>query len=182
MSEVLPSTASGHDQYAGLRAHAATTRQDTVARLRSAIAVLEERHAPVTLAAIKTEAGLDSTTILRNPDAHALFAAHSTHLQAKRQAARRRRKTPAPSDAPEPATGLVARDPLLRQAKPTLVAALRTAHATRDEAERRYATLLQDHAQCGITIMTLTATVGRYEEFLGRYRSSLLRQEHRTEH
>ncbi len=175
---------------------------ETVQRLAEAIQVLEARDEPVTLPAVNRISGLDPKTIYRNPEACALFQAHSTHLNARREReeAERKRKrrrgrsrgraldpgadasptAPPPTPSAVPTTGA-----LLALPKKQLMVRLEAALATRDEARRecaeleaRYTALLQEHMGCAQTILTLRAELHRRDQFLATYRTFLEHQEH----
>jgi hypothetical protein len=70
-------------QTRGIQAHTDRKKQETVARLKAAIAALEERGEPVSAASIQKECGLTFNTIRRNQDAYKLFREHSKHLKAR---------------------------------------------------------------------------------------------------
>lgn len=181
---------------AALRASARRRADETVRRLAEAIDWLEARDEPVTLSAVRRVSGLDPKTIYRNPEARALFEAHSTHLKAqrereeaerKRRRGRSRRRTSG-TDA-SPTTPVLAAppatSPLLALSKKQLVARLEAALAAREEAcreraelEARYAALLQEHMGCEQIILTLRAEQHRQAQYLGRYRTLLEHQEH----
>jgi hypothetical protein len=69
---------------------------------------------------------------------------------------------------------------LLNYKKSRLVTDLRAALAERDQAQRRYQALLQEHMQCGVVIARLEAQVAEYLAFMERFRTSLQREEHDT--
>jgi prophage tail gpP-like protein len=196
------------DQYAHLRANAATQKQTTVDRLRKAITQLEAEGRSVTTFTIKEMSGMDYMAYYRNREAFQLFQEHSTHLrkereqeQAKRQVAsrgglqkRRKDQTTAYAVKVSPL------DPLLDYKRPRLVELSHEAEASRDEArkqaqaertrseqqaqteraelELRYRKLLQEHMQCGVKIAKLEAQVAEYLAFMERFRSALQREEH----
>jgi hypothetical protein len=108
-------------------------------------------------------------------DARRLFQEESAYLQAKRQARRTRRRMSQHQTGPLPDPAAHALLPLA--AKSRLVAMLHATQAERDDLQRRYQALLQEHAQCGVALLTLKATVARYEQFLGRYRRTMQQQE-----
>jgi hypothetical protein len=198
---------SSDDQYAHLRANAATQKQTTVDRLHQAITQLEAEGRPVNTFTIKEVSGLDYMTYYRNREAFQLFQEHSTHLrkerereQAKRQAVSRVSKRKTGKGQAVPRTVKVSpRDPLLDYKRPRLVELLHEVRAERDEAKRqaktertegeqraqaerveleqRYHKLLQEHMQCGLTIARLEAELAEFRAFMERYRSSLQREE-----
>lgn len=171
----MTDAAPAEDRYAALRAHAAQRRRATVKRLGTAITSLKARGEPITAFTIKCECGLDATTIHRNADARRLFQEESTYLQAKRQARRARRRMSQHQTGPLPDPAAHALLPVA--AKPRLLAMLHATQAECDDLQRRYQALLQEHAQCGVALLTLKATVARYEQFLGRYRRTVQQQE-----
>src|SRR2546422_11517041 len=135
-------TLSSDDQYAHLRANAATQKQETLDRLTRAIATLEADRRPVTTFTIREVSGLDYMAYYRNREAFQLFQEHSTHLrkereqeQVKRQEALRgkSRKTGKGSAAAH-AVKVSPRDPLLDYKRPRLVELLYEARTERDEA------------------------------------------------
>jgi len=184
------------DQYAHLRAHAATQRQMTVERLKQAIATLEAAGRPVTTFSIKEVSQLDYMAYYRNAEALALFRAHSTHLREERAKEEVKRRGPGRKFAKQDNTlhqvKVKPRDPLLAYKKPDLVVKLRTAYAERDqfkqqvladraELEQRYTMLLQTHMQCGVTIAKLEAEVAEFRVFMQRFRMALSNEEHGTQ-
>lgn len=197
--EEVPSEVIDHPRETSATALQASARRradETVRRLAEAIDWLEARAEPVTLSAVQRMSGLVPKTIYRNPEARALFEAHSTHLKAqrereeaerKRRRARSRHRTSdadasltAPALSAPPSPG-----PLLALGKKQLVARLEAALAARDEAcreraelEARYAALLQEHMGCEQIILTLRAEQHRQMQYLGRYRILLEHQEH----
>jgi hypothetical protein len=201
-------TLASDDQYAHLRANAATQKRATVDRLSQAITQLEAEGRPVNTFTIKEVSGMDYMAYYRNREAFQLFQEHSTHLrkereqeQAKRQAASRGRPGKTGKGQAVPHTVRVSpRDPLLDYKRPRLVELLHEARAERDEAKRqvkterteaeqraqveraeleqRYHKLLQEHMSCGLTIAKLEAQVAEYLAFMERFRSSLQREEH----
>jgi hypothetical protein len=173
----LPST----DRYAHLRANAARQKQTTVERLKQAIATLEAEHRPITVFTIKEISGLDYMAYYRNAEALTIFRRHSTHLQAVRAKEKAQLRTALrnqrQNEASHQERAVPPRDSLLNYKKPRLVADLRAALTERDQVQRRYQTLLQEHMQCGITIARLEAQVAEYLAFMERFRVSLQREE-----
>jgi hypothetical protein len=196
------------DQYAHLRANAAAQKQTTVDRLSQAIARLEAEGRPVNTFTIKEVSGMDYMAYYRNREAFQLFQEHSTHLrkeraqeQVKRQEASRvSKRKPEKSRVASYTVKVSPRDPLLDYKRPRLVELLHEAQAERDEAKRqlrterveteqraqaervdleqRYRKLLQEHMQCGVTIVRLEAQQAEFQSFMERFRSSLRREEH----
>jgi hypothetical protein len=169
MRETFPLAAGTEDQCAGLRAHSARKKRETVDRLAAAIKAIRKRGDPVTGFTIKRECGLDATTIKRNNDAYQLFVRESDYLRAKqqkedeaRQRRRRRRPHVGVPDTASLSDALPSHDPLHDYSKAKLVsmvhglqADLRIAQVERDEACAKHVRLVQEHAQCTITIMAL---------------------------
>jgi hypothetical protein len=178
----------GHqpDRYAHLRAHAATAKQRTVARLRAAIVAIEGRGGAVTTATIKQECGLDYSAYYRNDEAYALYQEHAAHFTPRLNTAKTgRRRRRAPSERPASAPRRKARDPLLAYRRPELAAKVRgawaardTARAERDDAVRRYENLLREHLQCAQTIFTLQTKLIQYEEHRDYLRRTMQEREH----
>lgn len=179
-------TTSAQDRYAHLRANATVQKQATVERLRKAIADLESQKRPVNTFTIKEASGLDYMAYYRNPEALALFRTHSTHLREKREQERakrgRARQKQTRKDDNLHQVKVTSRDPLLNYKKPELVVKLRAAHAEREQIERSYGTLLQEHMQCGLTIARLEAQVAEFNTFMQQFRSALNKEEHETQH
>jgi hypothetical protein len=186
-------TISSHDRYAHLRANAASQRQTTIERLSQAIAQLETEGRPVNTFTIKEVSGLDYMAYYRNPEALALFRAHSTHLRKEREKTlanhRRSKLKGTKQDDTLHQIPVQPRDPLLAYKKPELVAKLRAtrdeceqiksqAQTERAELEQRYKTLLQEHMLCGLKIAKLEAQQVEFHAFMDRFRSSLRREEH----
>jgi hypothetical protein len=200
-------TLASDDQYAHLRANAAAQKQTTVDRLSKAITQLEAEGHPVNTFTIKEVSGLDYMAYYRNREAFQLFQEHSTHLrrerdqeQAKRQVASRGRpRKTGKGQAASHAIKVSPRDPLLDYKRPRLVELLHEARAERDEAkwqvkteraeaeqhaqteradlEQRYHKLLQEHMQCGVTIVRLEAELAEFQAFMERFRSALRKEE-----
>src|SRR5712692_8853984 len=85
-------TLPSDDQYAHLRANAATQKQTTVDRLRQAITQLEAEDRPVNTFTIKEVSGMDYMAYYRNREAFQLFQEHSTHLRKERVQAQEKRQ------------------------------------------------------------------------------------------
>ena len=201
-------TLASDDQHAHLRANAATHKRATVDRLSQAITQLEAEGRPVNTFTIKEVSGMDYMAYYRNREAFQLFQEHSTHLrkereqeQAKRQeASRGRSRKTGKGQAAAHAVKASPRDPLLDYKRPRLVELLHEARTERDEAkqqarvarteaeqqayaertelEHRYHKLLQEHAQCGVTIARLEAQQAEFQAFMERFRSALRKEEH----
>lgn len=156
---------------AGLRAHAARQRQATLERLQTAIATLRDHGQPITVHTIREASGLDYKSIVRNPEALALFQANSTFLVAKRKAAKRKRT------AEHEQVRIQPRDPALNYTRPQLVARLRQEQQRRLEAEDQYRQLLVERTQVDLKVMQLEAELGKYQGFLSRLRSQVQDEE-----
>lgn len=106
------------EQLAGLHASTTARKQETVERLRAAIASLKEKRQEI----IYAGCGLHYSSYVRNEEAIALFRASSTYLIEKKQRTKRKRKIcEATCSQSSP------RDPLLNCKKPQLVMRLREA-------------------------------------------------------
>jgi hypothetical protein len=135
MTDATPSTT----RLAGLQAHAAAKRRETVRRVGTAIENLTAQGRPVTAAAIEGLTGIGFTALKRNTDAYDAFVRHSDQLCARReQPSRWGRDRAHEGDAR-------ARDPLLQRKKTWLVGQLRVAREERDLLRTQYHTLLQEH-------------------------------------
>jgi hypothetical protein len=108
------------EQLAGLRASTATRKQETLDRLRAAIASLKDKQQAITAQSIYAESGLHYSSLLRNPEAIALFRANSAHLNTQKKRTRRMRKT-----SEDTLTQPPSRDPWLNYKKSQLVVLLR---------------------------------------------------------
>jgi len=196
------------DPYAHLRANAAAQKQTTVDRLSQAIAQLEAEGRPVNTFTIKEVSGMNYMIYYRNREAFQLFQEHSTHLRKEREQEQAKHQATSSGRSRKAKRGqaiihtvkVSSRDPLLDYKRPRLVELLHEARAERDEAkqqlraerveaeqqsqakladlERRYHKLLQEHAQCGVTMAKLEAQVAEYLAFMERFRTALHREEH----
>jgi hypothetical protein len=124
------------EQLAGLRASTSVRKQKTLERLRAAIESLKDKKQAITAQSIYAESGLHYATLLRNPEAIALFRANSTHLNTPKKRTKRKRKT-SEEVLPRPPS----RDPLLNYKKPQLVVRLREAEQELQDVRRQLATL-----------------------------------------
>jgi hypothetical protein len=154
-------------QLAGLRTHATAQKQNTIDRLRSAIASLDAQKKSISAKTIYEECGLEYASIRRNPEALLLYQQHSTFLKQKRK----RTKASSP-DTPLP------RDPLLAYKKMDLVARVRKAEELLKAREQQHATLLQDYVQKDIIIAELEVELARHRQYLEGLRLTMQRQEH----
>jgi len=136
---------------------------------------------------------MDYMSYYRNAEALALFRTHSRHLRREREKRHahqhRSRQKSANGKETLHEVQVEPRNPLLAYKKQELVAKLRVAYAERDqlkqqarqegaELEQRYAVLLQEHMQCGVTIARLEAQVAEYLAFMERFRSASRQEEH----
>jgi hypothetical protein len=202
---------SSDDPYVHLRANAAAQKQATVDRLSQAIMQLEAEGRPVNTFTIKAVSGMDYMAYYRNRDAFQLFQEHSTHLRKEREQAQAKQQIASRGRSRKRRKNQVAahvvkvspRDPLLDYKRPRLVELLYEARAERDEVKRqaktaqaeaeqhaqaeraeleqRYHKLLQEHMGCGVAIAKLEAQVAEYLAFMERFRTSLQREEHRSQ-
>jgi len=163
----MSQSASMADPHQHLRKASAARKASTLARLEEGLAQLAAQRREVSLETIREVTQLHPRTITRNPEANALFRAHSTRLQANRalrQSSRRppRRGSTAPGHSTDPASpppgSPGARDPLESYAKSRLIRRIRRLEAelaARAERDTQHLTLLQEHtrslvfANCG---------------------------------
>lgn len=207
MTETL---APSEDRYVHLRTYATAQKQTTVERLKQAITRLEAEKRPVNTFTIKEVSGLDYMAYYRNHEAYALFQEHSTHLRearekelAKHRITRASSKHMLAKDREAPYRVTVSpRNPMLDYKKSRLVALVNESRQECDQAKQRakaeiaqltqrheaqyaqlqdrYSKLLQDHMQCGLTIMRLEAQIAESQAFIDGLRSSLRREEFDT--
>jgi len=166
-SRRLRNHSSSEQQLVGLRAHAQRQKQNTVERLRTAIASLQAQHKPISARTIYEECGLEYASFRRNPEALLLYQQHSTFLKRERK----RKRTQCPGTVSP-------RDSLLAYKKPDLVARLRQEQARPAELEAQYATILQDYVQRDVRIAELEAQLARYREYFEGLRMTVQQQEH----
>lgn len=155
---------------AGLRRHAARSREATYSRLSMAIQALSARGEPITVHTIRAESGLDYKSYARNPEAKKLFQEHSTFLVAKRKEARTKRRK-------QSEEGLQPPDPLLNYKRPQLVARLKLEMQRREEIEQQYRHLLEERLQADLKVMQLEAELAKYQSFLGQFRRQVQQKE-----
>jgi len=168
----LPRTHS-EAQLAGIKQSTTARRLATVERLRTAIDALKEKKREISVQTIYDECGLRYAAIHRNPEALALFRAHSTHLVAAKKQRKRRPR------ADEEATS-TPRDPLLSYKKPQLVARLRSAQQQLLEAQQQQATLVEARLKQEAKIAELEARLAGlepYRTFVEHIRSQMQREE-----
>jgi hypothetical protein len=152
---------------AGLDAHTTAQKRATVDRLTAAIKSLKAKKLPISIKTIREECGLEYNSIKRNSEALLLYQRHSTFLKSKHQ----QMKSPQPIP-PSP------HDPFMSYKKPKLVIHLREEMQRRQEVEAQYTMLLEEFIQKDILIAELQAKIAEYEEYLGRLRIEIQREEH----
>lgn len=160
-------------QLAGLRQSTATRKQETVERLRIAIASLKDKKLEISVQTIYDECGLRYAAIHRNPEALALFRANSTSLLAKKKQ-RRHKSTMSDEGKISP------RDPLLAYKKPQLVERLRTAQQQLHETQQQLAVQVDASVQREARIAELEARLAElepYRTFVEQMRMQMQREE-----
>lgn len=172
MSNLSPKHISEYPEQrlAGLRRHAAQSREVTYSRLSMAIQALSARGEPITVHTIRAESGLDYKSYARNPEAKKLFQEHSTFLVAKRKKARTKRRKKAEEGVQTP-------DPLLNYKRSQLAVRLRLEMQRREEIEQQYRHLLEEHLQADLKVMQLEAELAKYQSFLDQFRSQVQQKE-----
>ena len=162
------------EQLAGLRLSTEARKKETVERLQEAIASLKSKKQAVTAQSIYEERGLHYATILRNPEAIALFRANSTHLAEQKKQTKRKR---APSEnAPR-----APRDSLMNYKKPQLVVRLREAQQQIQNLEQQLAALADACLQRDARVVEVEAKLVElepYRVFVEQVRQRALRGEH----
>jgi hypothetical protein len=163
-------------QLSGLHSSTAARKQETVERLRMAIEVLQAKKQAISAQTIYAECGLHYASLLRNPEAIALFRANSTHLKQKKKRTRRQRKTSDDTlSQPSP------RDPLFNYKKPQLVMRLREAQQHILDLERQLATLADACLQRDARVVELEAKLTElepYRNFVEQVRQRVRHEEH----
>lgn len=166
------------EQLTGLRASTAARKQETVERLRTAIASLKEKKQDITAQSIYAESGLHYSSYLRNEEAIALFRANSTHLMKHKKRTKRRRGD---EDAPSLASP---RDPFLNYKKPQLALRLREAQQQVQALQQQLATLadacLQRDAQVG-ELEAKLVELEPYRDFVEQIRQRVRKEEYNTD-
>jgi isocitrate lyase len=160
-------------QLAGLRVSTTAKKQETVDRLRLAIQVLTAKKQPISGRTIYAESGLLYASIVRNPEALALFRANSTHLSEKRKQHKRKQVV---ED-----TSVSRRDTLLNYKKPQLVTRLRTAIQRIQELEQQQAILLAAALEHEAHVAALEAKIAElepYRQFIEQVRTRVRKGEH----
>jgi hypothetical protein len=162
-------------QLTGLHASTSARKQETVERLSAAIESLKSKQQAITAQTIYAESGLHYASLLRNPEAIALFRANSTHLTQKKKQTKRKR----PTDAD--AVSSPSRDPYLNYKKPQLVARLREAQQRIVELEHQLATLAEACVQRDGRVVELEAKLTElepYRTFVEQVRLRVRREEY----
>ncbi len=166
------------EQLAGLRASVVARKQETVERLRAAIASLKEKKQDITAQNIYAECGLHYASYVRNEEAITLFRANSTHLIEQKKRTRRKRKTD--DDAsPKP------RDPLMAYKKPQLVHRLREAQQQIQIMEQQLAILADACLQRDARVVEVEAKLAElepYRAFVEQVRQRVQREEYGNDH
>ena len=164
------------EQLAGLYASTSARKQETVERLRAAIALLKEKKQDITAQNIYVVCGLHYSSYVRNEEAIALFRASSTYLAEKKKRTKRKRKT---SDAtfsqPSP------RDSLLNYKKSQLVVRLRETQQQVQDLERQLATLADACLQREARVVVVEAKLAElepYRSFVEQVRLRIQQEEH----
>ena len=163
-------------QLAGLRESTTARKQETVQRLRAAIASLKEKKQDITAQSIYAECGLHYSSYLRNVEAIALFRANSTHLMKQKKRTKRRRG--GDEDAP---SLLSPRDPFLNYKKPQLARRLRETQQQMQELQQQLAVLAHACLQRDAQIVELEAKLAElepYRDFVEQVRQCVRREEY----
>lgn len=183
-------SASTAESYQHLRRASAARKATTLARLEAGLAQLAEQGRAVSLETIREVTKLHPRTITRNPDAAALFRAHSTSMRVDRarhqSPPKRAAAKPAPKGGPPALPPAVpsARDPLESYSKTRLIRRIRRLEAElagRAERDAQHLALLQEHMRCALIIERLEGEVhelATYRAMLGQLRDKLREQEH----
>jgi hypothetical protein len=163
-------------QLTGLRASTSARKQETVERLCAAIESLKSKKQAITAQTIYAECGLHYASLLRNPEALALFRANSTHLTQKKKPTKRKRNTNEEAVSSPPS-----RDPYLNYKKPQLVARLREAQQRILDLEQQQATLADACLQRDRRVVELEAKLAElepYRAFVEQVRLRVQQEEH----
>lgn len=167
------------EQLAGLHASTTARKQETIERLRAAIASLKEKKQDITAQSVYAECGLHYSSYLRNEEAIALFRANSTHLIKQKERTKRKRTT-----SGDASSQLSPRDALLNYKKPQLVMRLREAQQRIQDLERQLATLADACLQRDARVVELEAKLAElepYRTFVEQVRSRVRQEEHEGE-
>jgi Apx/Shroom domain ASD2 len=166
-------------QLSGLRSSTAARKREMVERLRMAIEALQAKKQVISAQTIYAECGLHYASLLRNPEAIALFRANSTHLTQRKKRTKRQRKTGEDTlSQPSP------RDPLLNYKKPQLVMRLREAQQQLQNQQQQLATLTDACLQRDARVVELEAKLAElepYRNFVEQIRSRMRQEEHEGE-
>src|SRR6266496_5824846 len=146
------------EQLAGLHASTTARKQETVERIRAAIASLKEKKQDITAQSVYAECGLHYSSYLRNEEAITLFRANSTHLIKQRKRTKHRRGGDAPSLPPP-------RDSLLNYKKPQLAFRLREAQQQIQELQQQLSVLADACLQRNRRIVELEAKLAELEPY-----------------
>jgi hypothetical protein len=160
-------------QLKALRDSTTARRQATIERLRTAIDALTAKKQKITTQTIYEECGLRYAAIHRNPEALALFRAHSAHLVAQKK---RKRRKPANPDEEKPAP----RDPLLNYKKPQLVARCRADEQRIQELQQQLAVSVDAAMKREARIAELEAKIAQlepYQLYVEQLRAQMQREE-----
>jgi triphosphoribosyl-dephospho-CoA synthetase len=145
-------------QLAGLRASTATRKQETVERLRTAIASLKKKDQAITAQSIYDECGLHYASYVRNDEAIALFRANSTHLLEKKKRTRHKQKAGKETVSPP-------REPLLNYKKPQLASRLREAQQQIQDLQQQLVALADTCLQRDARVVELEAKLAELEPY-----------------
>jgi len=164
------------EQLAGLRLSTEARKKETVERLQKAIVSLKSKKQAITAQSIYEECGLHYATILRNPEAIALFRANSTHLSEQKKRIKRKRKTSDDTASPP-----LSRDILLNYNKAQLVLRLREAQQQISDLQRQLVTLADACLQRDAQVVGLEAKLKElepYQSFVEQVRQRMQQEEH----
>lgn len=165
-------------QLAGLRASVAARKQETVERLRAAIASLREKKQTITAQNSSAECGLHDASYGRNEEAIARFRATSTYLIEQQRRIKRKRKTGG-DVSPKP------RDRLMAYKKPQVVLRLREAQQQIHTMERQLAILADACLQRDMRVAEGEAKLAEsepYRAFVEQLRQRVQREEYGNDH
>lgn len=151
-------------------------KQETVERLRTAIASLREKKQDIAAQTIYAECGLHYSSYVRNEEAITLFRANSAHLIKQRQRTKRKR-----GKREDPSVSLSPRDPLLNYKKPQLARRLRETQQQMQELQQQLAVLADACLQRDARVVELEARLAElepYRSFVEQARVRIRREEH----
>jgi chromosome segregation ATPase len=167
------------EQLAGLHASTTARKQETVERLRAAIASLKEKEQDITAQNIYAECGLHYSSYVRNEEAITLFRASSTYLTEKKKRTKHKRKT---SD--DTCSQSSPRDALLNYKKSQLVMRLREAQQQIKDLERQFACLADACLQRDARVVELEVKLTElepYRNFVEQVRQRVRQEEYEGE-